>query len=428
MRLGGLAMHTTPSSQRAITATAAWTRTSGNIAVIATAGPILLAIGWVLIGHLPDSPLWIATTRVLPAGLILLILRPAWPRGAWWHRSAILGLANFGGFFTLQAIAVHHIPAGVAATITATQALLVPLGAVVFVNTPLRRTQLLPATTGILGIALLVLHSADHLDAIGITAAAGTCLCNTLGLLLTRRWTRPDGVHHLTLTGWQMTAGGLLLLPAAVITEGALPPYTAATAAIAAVVTASTAAAFGILFGAVHKGLPPATISRLMLLCPTIVTIAGWLLYQLTLTPLQILGALLVILPVAAACKPEPTARHRVTTAHSAGRHRRQPRRPSDRRHGKPARRHGDRQHDLRLGNEAPNYTGTRAVLARRHAPPKKTDSSESAASRIVITIHRTPTSHRQPATQVARKPFPTVWLPIGHTPATHSYNRTSIQ
>jgi hypothetical protein len=57
----GLAMHTTPSSLGTVTA-----RTSGNIAVIASAGLALLAIGWVLIGHLPDSPLWMATTRVLP--------------------------------------------------------------------------------------------------------------------------------------------------------------------------------------------------------------------------------------------------------------------------------------------------------------------------------------------------------------------------
>jgi hypothetical protein len=78
-----------------------------------------------------------------------------------------------------------------------------------------------------------VLRGADHLDAIGIAAAAGTAVCNTLGLLLTRRWARPDGVHHLTVTGWQMTAGGLLLLPAAVITEGAVPPFTPAAAATA---------------------------------------------------------------------------------------------------------------------------------------------------------------------------------------------------
>ena len=295
------------SSQDTSTTLTARTRTTRSIAVVATTGPILLAVGWLLIGHLPNSPLWIAVLRVLPAGLILLMLRPAWPTGAWWHRSTILGLANFGGFFTLQTVAVHHIPVGVAATIAATQTLLVPFGAAVLVNTPLRGAQLIYASTGFLGVALLLLRSSEQLDPLGIAAAAGTALCNTLGLLLTRRWAHPNGVHHLSATGWQMTAGGLLLLPAAVVTEGSIPPLTTATLATAAVLVASTGAAFAVLFGAVHAGLPTAAISRLMLLCPVTVTLAGWLIYQHTLTPLQLLGATLVFIPVVAVCNPKST-------------------------------------------------------------------------------------------------------------------------
>lgn len=303
-------MHITSPSSGTDSAPAAQARPWRNLAVTATGGPILLAICWVLIGHLPNSPLWIAVTRVLPAGLVLLMMRPSWPTGCWWHRSIILGMINFGGFFALQTVAVHHIPVGVAATITATQALLVPLGAVLLVKTPLRGSQLFYAAIGIVGVALLVLRGHDHLDPVGFGAAAGTALCNTLGLLMTRRWSQPDGVHHLTATGWQMTAGGLLLLPAALIIEGVMPPFTTTTVAIAAVAAASTAVAFGVMFGAVHAGLPPATISRLMLLCPATVTTAGWLLYHHTLTPLQLLGAMLVILPVAAACRSEATSRH----------------------------------------------------------------------------------------------------------------------
>jgi probable blue pigment (indigoidine) exporter len=303
-------MHTTSPSPGTATASSAQARTSRNPAVTAAVGPILLALCWVLVGHLPHSPLWIAVTRVLPGGLILLMLRPAWPAGCWWHRSIILGLINFGGFFTLQAVAVQHIPVGIAATIAATQVLLVPLGAVLLLNTPLRSSHLLYATTGILGVALLALRGHDHLDPVGIGAAVGTALCGTLGLLLTHRWSHPDGVHHLTATGWQMTAGGLFLLPAAVITEGIVPPFTAPALAMAAAAMVSTTVAFGVLFGAVHAGLPPTTISRLMLLCPVTVTAAGWLLYQHTLTALQLLGAVLVLLPVAAACRSEATGRH----------------------------------------------------------------------------------------------------------------------
>ncbi|MFF1797479.1 EamA family transporter, partial [Kitasatospora sp. NPDC058263] len=41
-----------------------------------------------------DRPLWGAALRALPAGLILLALARRLPRGAWWWRSAVLGLLN----------------------------------------------------------------------------------------------------------------------------------------------------------------------------------------------------------------------------------------------------------------------------------------------------------------------------------------------
>lgn len=280
-----------------------------NLAVIAAVGPLQLAVGWILVGHLPHSPLWIAATRVLPAGLALLALRPALPTGAWRSRSVILGMVNFAGFFSLQAVAVQTVPVGVAATVAAAQALLVPLGAVVLIGTPIRGAQIIYAATGVGGVALLVLPGHTHLHTAGIVAAIGTAVCNALGLLLTRRWGQPDGVHHLTTTSWQMIAGGLVLLPAAMLTEGPLPPTSGNAPLLMAMVSITTAAAFATLFGALHAGLPAASISRLMLLCPLAVTTASWLLDSQALTGPQLLGALLIVLSVAAD-RPYSTRRY----------------------------------------------------------------------------------------------------------------------
>lgn len=289
----------TPSSAAVTVSTRP--QSTRHLVSIAAAGPLLLAVGWLLVAHLPHSPLWIATTRVLPAGLLLVALRPGLPTRAWWHRSAILGAINFAGFFTLQAVAVQTLPAGIAATIAATQTLLVPLGAVILLNTPLRGRQITHAATGLLGVALLLVPNQTQLTLAGVAAALGTAVCTTLGLLLTRHWGQPDRVHHLTTTGWQLIAGGLALLPAAMLTEGALPPISGNTLPITAIITTTTAAAFATLFGTLHAGLSPATISRLMLLCPLAVTAAGWLLDRQTLTAVQLLGALLIVVPVAAA-------------------------------------------------------------------------------------------------------------------------------
>ena len=42
-----------------------------------------------------------------------------------------------------------------------------------------------------------------------------------LGVTLTRRWGRPAGVSPTAFAGWQLTAGGLFLLPVTFLAEGA---------------------------------------------------------------------------------------------------------------------------------------------------------------------------------------------------------------
>jgi EamA-like transporter family len=145
-RLGDLDMTTTSSSAAATVFTRP--QSTRYIALFAAVGPLLLAVGWILVGYLPHSPLWVAAIRVLPAGFALLALRPGLPTGAWWYRSVVLGVVNFAGFFSLRAVAVQIVPVGVAATIAATQTLLVPLGAVFLINTPFRSTQIVYAAIG----------------------------------------------------------------------------------------------------------------------------------------------------------------------------------------------------------------------------------------------------------------------------------------
>ena len=41
-----------------------------------------------------------------------------------------------------------------------------------------------------------------------------------LGVVLTKRWGRPDGVSALALAGWQLTGGGLLLTAPVLIIDG----------------------------------------------------------------------------------------------------------------------------------------------------------------------------------------------------------------
>lgn len=284
---------------------------SRRLLAVATAGPVLFASGYVLTDVLPDAPLWNAVTRVLPAGLVLVAIHPSWPTRQWLWRSVVLGAFNFGGFFAAQAFALHRIPGGVAATIAATQTVLVPLGASAVLGERVRWSQLCAAVVGVAGIALLVLRSTVQLDTLGVAAASLLALGAAAGMLFTRRWGLPQGVAHTTATSWQMLAGGVLLLPAALIVEGAPPSMTPTGWVVAAwLALAATAFAFSIIFGALHRGLPATSLSHLMLLCPLAATIAAWLIYRQALSPLQLVGASLVLASViAAAMQGEPRNR-----------------------------------------------------------------------------------------------------------------------
>lgn len=280
-----------------------------RLALIASAGPLLLASAYVLTELLPSSPLWNAAMRIVPAGLLLLAVHPRRPTGPWWWRSLVLGGLNFGAFCALQAFSLHRLPGGTVATIAAMQTLLVPVGAAAILGDRLRASQLATAGAGVFGIALLVLRGTDDLNATGITAAALLAVCSASGMVLTRRWGLPDGVHYITTTAWQMLAGGMVLLPVAFAVEGTPPPMTATEWTVTAwLALAATAVAFTAVFGALHQGLPATSVSRLMLLCPLAATAAGWIVYRQTLTSLQLVGAALVVLSVAAACSRRPAA------------------------------------------------------------------------------------------------------------------------
>ena len=68
-----------------------------------------------------------------------------------------------------------------------------------------------------------MLKAAGALDVVGVLAALAATASMSAGTVLTKRWGRPEGVGPLALTGWQLTAGGLLIAPVALLVEGAPP-------------------------------------------------------------------------------------------------------------------------------------------------------------------------------------------------------------
>jgi probable blue pigment (indigoidine) exporter len=240
----------------------------------------------------PDRPLLAGTLRALPAGLLLLAVTRRLPRGDWWWRSAVLGALNIGVFFALLFVSAYRLPGGMAAVLGAAQPLVVAGLTVLLLTERVALRTVLAAVAGAGGVALAVLTASARLDPVGLLAGLGGTASMALGLVLTKRWGRPEA-SLLTTTGWQLTAGGLLLAPLALGVEGLPATLTGANVAGYAYLTVvGTALAYTVWFWGLER-LPAARVSLLGLLSPLVATAVGWAALGQSLTPVQVLGMVL---------------------------------------------------------------------------------------------------------------------------------------
>ncbi|WP_018349660.1 EamA family transporter [Longispora albida] len=223
----------------------------------------------------PGHPLFAGLMRALPAGLVALAITRALPRGEWWWKSAVLGVLNIGALFPLLFLAAERLPGGVAATLTAAQPLLVAGLATVVLRDRPTAWRWVWAVLGMAGVGMVVLGPNARLDLAGVLAALGGTASMAAGVVLTKRWGRPPGAGPMTLAGWQLTAGGLVLLPLALLAEG-VPPRIDAEAVAGYLWLGSMGGliAYTLWFRGIGK-LPVGASAPLVLLSPLVATAAG---------------------------------------------------------------------------------------------------------------------------------------------------------
>ena len=266
----------------------------------------------------PDRPLLAGALRALPAGLLLLAISRVLPSGSWWWRALVLGTLNIGAFLALLYVAAYRLPGGVAGTVIALQPLTVAVLAVPLLGERLPRRRLLAGIAGVLGVALLVLNSKAALDPFGVAAGLGAAGCMALGVVLTQRWTRPDGVSLLAFAGWQLTAGGLVLAPLALIIEGVPATLSASNLGGYAYLSLIGAAlTYPLWFRGISQLSAP-VVSFLVLLSPVVAALLGAVVLAQTFTAWQSLGFIIVLASVFAGQLPprgRPNSRARTASA-----------------------------------------------------------------------------------------------------------------
>ncbi|MSU90588.1 EamA family transporter [Rhodobacteraceae bacterium 2CG4] len=244
----------------------------------------------------PRYPVTVAALRALPAGLLLLALTRHLPPRDWLGRVFLLGALNFPVFWCLLFVAAYRLPGGVAATLGSLQALLVILLARGLLGAPVRAGAVLAALAGMAGVAALVLGPEAALDPLGLAAGIGGAASMALGTVLSRKW-RPS-VPPLTFTAWRLIAGGLLLLPMALLLEPPLPPQSGANlVGLLWLGLVGAAATYGLWFRGIGR-IEPSAVSMPGMMSPVTAVLPGWILLGEALTLVQGAGATAILLSV----------------------------------------------------------------------------------------------------------------------------------
>lgn len=237
------------------------------------------------------SPFWVACWRALPAGLLLVLLRPRLPDLAW-PKLLLLAFCNIAAFFTLLFIGAYRLPGAVAGTLGATLPLILLLLAWLIDGSRPTLRWLLLALLGLCGV-LLLLNPSTRLDPVGVAAALGAALLIGLSARWMQGWSVGD---LLSLTGWQLLLGGVMLIPIAWTLAGPMSLPTAhALPGLAYLVLVNTALAYWAWLWGLRR-LGAQVMSMLALTNPIVAVSLGVLLVGETLGPMQWSGIALILL------------------------------------------------------------------------------------------------------------------------------------
>lgn len=270
---------------------------SFDIAITALA-PIIWGSSYIVTTQfLPNlDPVTISLLRALPAGLFLLCIVRQLPHGNWIGKMFILGALNFSIFWSLLFFTAYRLPGGVAAVMGALQPFIVVIAARGILKTEIKPLSIFAITAGAFGVALIVLTPDAKLDVLGVIAGIAGSASMAFGTVLSRKWQPP--VSALTFTSWQLTAGGILLLPFALFAPTSWSDISLTNALGLAYLGLIGAGLTYVIWLRGIKLLQPTAVSILGLFSPLSAAILGWIFVSETLNATQLMGMLVVFASV----------------------------------------------------------------------------------------------------------------------------------
>lgn len=270
-----------------------------NILLTALA-PIIWGTSYLVASELlpADRPFTAALIRTLPSGVLLVLWAHFMlPKKALnvqqWAQLILLSALNIGFFQALLFVAAYRLPGGIAAVVGAIQPLLMMLIIWLIDQRKPEFKVVIMAGASVMGMALLFVSPQSEWDQVGLLAAFAGTVCLGFGTFLAKRWSH--GMPVLSFTGWQLSIGGLILLPITWVFEGRLPTLTTQNYMGYAYLSIIGALfAYSIWFRGVSK-LSAVSVSSLGLLSPITAILMGWLVLNQALSLREFVSVLIVL-------------------------------------------------------------------------------------------------------------------------------------
>ncbi|KHD36578.1 ABC transporter permease [Clostridium acetobutylicum] len=245
-----------------------------------------------------NKPIFVALMRGLPIGLILLLYYRQFPKGIWLLKSIILGTLNIGGFFLFLFISAYRLPGGIASILGSVQPIFTIFFSWLFLKENPTKNSFIAVLMTITGVSLLLLKQDVAIDLIGVTSALIGAIFMALGIVLTKYWGKPDKIHNMAFTSWQLFFGSLILIPITFLVEGGIPTLNSSNIlGLIILGIFNTGLGYYLWFRGISK-LSPTKVSFLGPVNPLTAFLLGFIFLKQTINPVQLLGVIIIIISV----------------------------------------------------------------------------------------------------------------------------------
>ena len=176
------------------------------------------------IGLTAAQPFTISFIRFTIAGLLMLIISHVFmqkqlPKGRQWKQLAIYGLLNISLYLGLFIIAIGEVSAGLGSLAVAINPVIITVALAIWDKQKLAVIKVASLLIGILGVSVcsFPLIVSSHASVKGLIILFLSMSVYSIGTIYFQK-NKWDGLHLLTINGWQTIFGAVFTLPALLLT------------------------------------------------------------------------------------------------------------------------------------------------------------------------------------------------------------------